>query len=131
MAGQVRVRYWAAIRAAAGQPTDEVSPGSLAQVLAHVTAAHADSARFAQVLSTCSVLVDEQPVGARDRTEVEVPPGATVDLLPPFAGGGGVPRRSHDAGRATGNIRIMRSVHSGCDAWRPHHQQAPFGQDLV
>lgn len=94
----MRVRYWAAIRAAAGQSTDEVSPGSLVQVLDHVAAAHAGSARFAQVLSTCSVLVDEQPVGARDRTEVEVPPGATVDLLPPFAGGGGVLRPGADLG---------------------------------
>ncbi|MBA2508916.1 MAG: MoaD/ThiS family protein [Nocardioidaceae bacterium] len=83
----VQVRYWAAIRAAAGVPAEQVGAGSLEQVLASARALHVDSARFASVLSVCSVLVDEQPVGTRAPAEVAVPPGATVDLLPPFAGG--------------------------------------------
>ncbi|CAN5877515.1 MoaD/ThiS family protein [soil metagenome] len=83
----VRVRYWAAIRAAAGVPVERVAPGSLQQVLAAVRSLHADSPRFAPVLGVCSVLVDEQPVGTRSHAEVLVSSGSTVDLLPPFAGG--------------------------------------------
>ncbi len=81
------MRYWAAVRAAAGVPDERVPAGSLDQVLAEVASRHADSSRFAPVLSICSVLVDEQPVGSRRHGEVAVPAGATVDLLPPFAGG--------------------------------------------
>lgn len=83
----VTVRYWAALRAAAGTPADQVAPGPLEQVLAAAAAAHAGAPRFAQVLAICSVLVDEQPVGARDHADVPVGPGSVVDLLPPFAGG--------------------------------------------
>jgi hypothetical protein len=35
----------------------------------------------------CSVLVGDRPVGAHDPDSVEVLPGETVELLPPFAGG--------------------------------------------
>lgn len=83
----VTVRYWAALRAAAGTPGEQVAPGPLDQVLAAVAAAHAGSTRFAQVLAICSVLVDELPVGARNHADVPVGPGSVVDLLPPFAGG--------------------------------------------
>jgi sulfur-carrier protein len=83
----VTVRYWASLRAAAGTPGDQVAPGRLDQVLAAVSAAHAGAGRFGQVLAICSVLVDEQPVGARDHADVPVGPGSVVDLLPPFAGG--------------------------------------------
>lgn len=81
------MRYWAALRAAAGVDADRVPAGTLTEVLDHLRRAHADSARFARVLGSCSVLVDEHPVGGRDRAEVVVPAGAVVDLLPPFAGG--------------------------------------------
>ncbi len=83
----VRLRYWAALRAAAGVDTEQVAAGTLTDVLDAARQRHRDSERFAKVLSICSVLVAEQPVGARDHAEVTVPPGATVDLLPPFAGG--------------------------------------------
>ena len=86
-AADVTVRYWAALRSAAGTPSDKVAPGRLDQVLAEAARAHADGPRFAQVLAICSVLVDEEPVGVRDSTEVVVGPGSVVDLLPPFAGG--------------------------------------------
>jgi len=86
-AGDVTVRYWAALRAAAGVPADQVQPGPLDQVLAEVGARHADGPRFGQVLGICSVLVDEEPLGARDPGAVEVGAGSVVDLLPPFAGG--------------------------------------------
>ena len=64
--GDVTVRYWASLRAAAGTAGDQVPPGSLDQVLAAVVSEHADEPRFGQVLAICSVLVDEHPVGTRD-----------------------------------------------------------------
>jgi molybdopterin synthase sulfur carrier subunit len=89
-AGQVRLRYWAAARAAAGvaeEQVDVTGPCSLASLKAHVLGLHASSARFAAVLDTCSVLVGDRPVGSADPESVVVPPGETVEFLPPFAGG--------------------------------------------
>jgi sulfur-carrier protein len=88
--GTVTVRYWAAARAAAGVEADRlpVEAGTtLADVLAQVGAAHADRPRLAEVLSVCSVLVGERPVGTADPAAVPVRAGDTVELLPPFAGG--------------------------------------------
>jgi len=88
--GSVTVRYWAAARAAAGVESDQVavSPGtSLADVLAAVRTLHADRTRLAEVLSVCSVLVGDRPVGSREPGDVTLAPGDTVELLPPFAGG--------------------------------------------
>lgn len=81
------MRYWAALRAAAGVDSERVPAGTLAEVLDTARRTHADAQRFELVLKTCSVLLDEQPVGGRDHAEVDVPEGAVVDLLPPFAGG--------------------------------------------
>jgi len=83
----VTVRYWAAARAAAGRDSDDVEPGTLAQVLGEVRARHAGDERFARVLGVCSVLIGDRPVGARDHDAVRVSPGDVVELLPPFAGG--------------------------------------------
>jgi molybdopterin converting factor small subunit len=83
----VRVRYWAAARAAAGRDTDEVTGETLAEVLDAVRSLHADKAKFAQVVGVCSVLVGERPVGSRDPETVRIGAGETVELLPPFAGG--------------------------------------------
>ena len=80
------VRYWAALRAAAGTASDQVPPGSLSEVLAAAGARHSDGPRFAEVLRICSVLVDERPV-TQDPAGVDVPADSVVDLLPPFAGG--------------------------------------------
>jgi len=82
----VTVRYWAALRAAAGTSSDEVPAGTLADVLAAVAARHTDGPRFSHVLGICSVLVDERPV-TDDPAGVTVGAGSVVDLLPPFAGG--------------------------------------------
>jgi sulfur-carrier protein len=84
---RVRVRYWAAARAAAGRDSDEVPGETLADVLAAVRELHADQARFARVLDVCSVLVGDRPVGSRDPATVRIGAGDTVELLPPFAGG--------------------------------------------
>ena len=86
--GAVTVRYWAAARAAAGVSTDDVpvsGPTTLAAVLDEVRALH--PGRFADVLEVCSVLVGDRPVGTTEPADVSVEPGATVELLPPFAGG--------------------------------------------
>ena len=44
-------------------------------------------ARFAQVLSVCSFVVDGDPVGGRDTASVSLVGVELVDVLPPFAGG--------------------------------------------
>ena len=78
---QVTVRYWAAARAAAGTP-EEVLPGrSLGDVLEAARERH--GAELARVLERSSFLVD----GLRTRSAAVLPEGATVEVLPPFAGG--------------------------------------------
>ena len=89
-AGQVRLRYWASARAAAGVEEDvlDVSgPVTLAALRGRVKQLHAGSPRFSSVLDTCSVLVGDRPVASKDPEAVLVEPGATVEFLPPFAGG--------------------------------------------
>lgn len=83
----VTVRYWASARAAAGRDTDQVEASTLAEALSAVLGMHADSPRFAEVLDVCALLVDSDPVGSRDRAQVLLADGATVEVLPPFAGG--------------------------------------------
>ncbi|MGI5246261.1 MoaD/ThiS family protein [Dactylosporangium sp. CA-139066] len=75
------VRYFAGARAAAGLPEEKVEAATLGDLIAAITA---DRPRLAPVLTACSFLVD----GAswRDR-EAALPHTATVDVLPPFAGG--------------------------------------------
>lgn len=83
----VTVRYWAAARAAAGVESEHVQAASLADVLEEIHRKHADSQRFADVISICAVLIGETPVGARDPGQVPVHAGDTIEFLPPFAGG--------------------------------------------
>jgi sulfur-carrier protein len=81
----VTVRYFAAARAAAGVETEPLELPDGARVddaLAAVRGLH--GAELARVLDRCSFLLDE--VAVRDRSVV-VPAGATLDVLPPFAGG--------------------------------------------
>lgn len=87
--GEITVRYWAAARAAAQVPSDVFAvdgPVPLAEVVRRVLEAHPDK-RMAEVVGVCSMLVGDRPAGARDLEGLEVPPGTTVELLPPFAGG--------------------------------------------
>ena len=89
-AGQVTLRYWASARAAAGTDTDALEVAgavTLAELVQRAREAHADSPRFAEVLSCCSMMVGDRPVTTGDPTQVLVQPGATVEFLPPFAGG--------------------------------------------
>ncbi|MET7864525.1 MoaD/ThiS family protein [Micromonospora taraxaci] len=77
------VRYFAGARAAAGR-TEEVLPAgwSLDDLSAELTQRHGD--RLAAVLRVASFLVDG--VTCHDR-RAPLPAGATIDVLPPFAGG--------------------------------------------
>ncbi|MFD4540337.1 MoaD/ThiS family protein [Streptomyces bauhiniae] len=81
------IRYWAAAKGAAGTAEEAYRAGTLAQALEQARRRHADEPRFAQVLGVCSFLVDGDPVGVRDHASVALRDGATVEVLPPFAGG--------------------------------------------
>lgn len=83
MADELTVRYFAGARAATGV-SEEHLPGTsnLAELTALLTDRHGD--RLAAVLAVASFLVNG--VAWQDRL-TPLPPGATVDVLPPFAGG--------------------------------------------
>ena len=86
----VTVRYWAAARAAAGTDKDVLEVNgdiTLDQVLETVRLRHVDQPKFKDVVTVCSVLIGDRPVGTTDPAAVPVRPGDTVELLPPFAGG--------------------------------------------
>ncbi|HEU0104128.1 MAG TPA: MoaD/ThiS family protein [Mycobacteriales bacterium] len=79
------LRYWAAARAAAGTPADELTAPTLADALAQAVALHGSG--LEKVLSVCSYVVDGDPVGGRPHEAVPLRDGSLVDVLPPFAGG--------------------------------------------
>ena len=75
------IRYWAAARAAAGTAEEPYDAVTLADVLAGAGAAHGPA--LVRVFAVASFLVD----GVRaDRADTLVD-GATIEVLPPFAGG--------------------------------------------
>ncbi|HEV7975695.1 MoaD/ThiS family protein [Amycolatopsis sp.] len=81
----VTVRYFAAARAASGlaeESVDLIGPATVADLVSGLGGLH--GSRLGYVLRSCSFLVNE--IAARDRG-TPVPRGATVDVLPPFAGG--------------------------------------------
>lgn len=80
-AGGIRVRYWAAARAAAGVDAEWVpAPATVGALLAALAVPRP---ALAAVLPVCSILVD----GRAARGDDAVPAGCTVEVLPPFAGG--------------------------------------------
>ena len=79
--GTVTVRYWAGARAAAGVEGDVVP--APATVGALVDALATSRPGLVDVLPVCSVLVDGLAASGDD----PLPPGAVVEVLPPFAGG--------------------------------------------
>ncbi|WP_328908264.1 MoaD/ThiS family protein [Streptomyces sp. NBC_00234] len=81
------IRYWAAAKAAAGTSEEPCHAATLEEALDQARSRHADRPRFAQVLGCCSFLVDGRAVGSRDRAQVRLAAGGTVEVLPPFAGG--------------------------------------------
>jgi molybdopterin converting factor small subunit len=76
------VRYFAGARAAAGTSEEKLDAQTLDALIETATALHGD--RLAGILTSCSFLVDG--LNWRDRT-APLPAEATVDVLPPFAGG--------------------------------------------
>ncbi|GAA4662573.1 MoaD/ThiS family protein [Gordonia humi] len=78
----MKIRYFAGAADAAGR-RDQYLDGPLA--LGALRAALADELgpEFAAVLGRCSLMVD----GARLDDDAVAPDTATVDVLPPFAGG--------------------------------------------
>jgi molybdopterin converting factor small subunit len=76
----VTVRYWAAARAAAGTDSEDHAGATVGEVVDAAVAAHPPLARVAQV---ASFLLD----GRKVTRDAVVAPGATVEVLPPFAGG--------------------------------------------
>ena len=87
--GHVTVRYWASARAAAGVTCEAINvtgPTSLSTLISCLLERHSDRG-FARVLESCSVLVGDRPVSSAIPDDVRVPPGQTVEFLPPFAGG--------------------------------------------
>jgi sulfur-carrier protein len=77
----VLVRYWAGARAAAGVDEERLTGVStVGDLLARLAAAHP---ALEPVLPVCSVLV----AGRASTGEDPLPPGAVIEVLPPFAGG--------------------------------------------
>jgi molybdopterin converting factor small subunit len=82
---EVTVRYWAAARDAAGCATEQLPATTLAELIK--TAGERHGSELPRLLSICSYLVDAEPVKLPDAGQVQLVPGAHVEVLPPFAGG--------------------------------------------
>ena len=81
----ITLRYWAAAKSAAGVAEDRFEEDTLAAVVDAARTCHGPD--LGRVLTRCSYLVDGHPVGSRPPASVELPDGAVVEVLPPFAGG--------------------------------------------
>ncbi|MEV0967001.1 MoaD/ThiS family protein [Microtetraspora glauca] len=77
------VRYWAAAKAAAGVAEEPFDAPTLGALLTRISS----NPDLAQVLRRCSFLVNGAPAGTRDPHSIDLPEGAVVEVLPPFAGG--------------------------------------------
>jgi molybdopterin converting factor small subunit len=77
----ITVRYFAAAAEAAGVDTEQLPSGTAAQVRAAMVDLHGTG--LDRVLRRCALLAD----GTRVEADDPVPAGATLDVLPPFAGG--------------------------------------------
>lgn len=77
------VRYWAAAKEAAGIAEETFDAGNLGELVTKITR----STALERVLRRSSFLINGSPAGTRDPYTVELPEGAVVEVLPPFAGG--------------------------------------------
>ncbi|GGM75322.1 thiamine biosynthesis protein ThiS [Thermopolyspora flexuosa] len=77
------VRYWAAARAAAGVAEEPFEAATLGELVKKITR----NDELERVLRRSSFLIDGNPAGTRDPDTIVLPDGATVEVLPPFAGG--------------------------------------------
>ncbi|WP_433372231.1 MoaD/ThiS family protein [Streptosporangium sp. CA-115845] len=78
------VRYWAAAKDAAGIAEEPFEAETLAELMTKITPGREELAR---VLQRSSFLVNGDPVGRRAHETIVLAEGATVEVLPPFAGG--------------------------------------------
>lgn len=76
----ITVRYFAAAAEAAGLDRETAAAGPGADVRAGLLERHP---ALAPILDRCALLAD----GRRLADDDDVPAGATLDVLPPFAGG--------------------------------------------
>ncbi|MBD8059141.1 MoaD/ThiS family protein [Cellulomonas sp. JH27-2] len=76
----ITVRYFAAAAEAAGVDDEQVAAGSADDVRTLLVARHA---ALGPVLPRCALLAD----GVRVEGDDAIRAGATLDVLPPFAGG--------------------------------------------
>ncbi|MBW8485244.1 MoaD/ThiS family protein [Actinomadura parmotrematis] len=81
------IRYWAAAKAAAGTGEEPYDAATLADALVQASGRPGRAGDFARVLARSSFLIDGAPVGTRPHDAVDLPDGAVVEVLPPFAGG--------------------------------------------
>jgi len=79
-----KIRYWAAAKDAAGVAEEPFDAVTLGELMTKITQNRAELAR---VVRRSSFLVDGSPVGKRAHDQVILADGATVEVLPPFAGG--------------------------------------------
>jgi sulfur-carrier protein len=77
---RVTLRYWAGARAAAGVDSESCAGRTVGEVLAAASARHT---ALEPVLAVSSVLLEGLPATALD----PLTDGATLEVLPPFAGG--------------------------------------------
>jgi molybdopterin converting factor small subunit len=84
---RVTIRYWAAAKDAAGAPQESVEAATLADALAAALAASPRADQLRQVMERSSFLVNALPVRRSAFAETTLDDGATIEVLPPFAGG--------------------------------------------
>jgi molybdopterin converting factor small subunit len=77
------VRYWAAAKDAAGVAEEPFEASTLGDLVTKIT----KNPQLEQVLRRSAFLVNGTPAGTRDPHTVDLPEGAVVEVLPPFAGG--------------------------------------------
>lgn len=77
------VRYWAAAKEAAGMAEESFDAATLGDLVTKLT----KNPDLERVLRRSSFLVNGAPAGTRDPYSVDLPEGAVVEVLPPFAGG--------------------------------------------
>ena len=77
---KVTIRYWAGAQAAAGTATEQGDGETVADVVAAASVRHE---ALVPVFALAALLMD----GHRVDREVALTDGATLEVLPPFAGG--------------------------------------------
>jgi len=84
---KVTIRYWAAAKEAAGTPEETVEAATLGGALTAVLAGRPSADRLRQVMDRSSFLVNALPVRRSAVEGTVLEDGATIEVLPPFAGG--------------------------------------------